>query len=58
MRYLIYRTIKMCTMITSIEIAKLLREQEKKKIKQQSSFDSALQGLGIHLKTKKTTQKS
>jgi hypothetical protein len=40
-------------MITSIEIAKLLKEQQKKSLKSKSSFDSGLIGLGIALKGKK-----
>ena len=40
-------------MITSIEIAKILRAQKSKKGQRTSNFDSALIGLGIHLKNKK-----
>ena len=40
-------------MITSIERAKILRAQKSIKGKRFSGFDSALIGLGIHLKNKK-----
>ena len=39
-------------MITSIEIAKILGAQAKKK-KKKSGFDSAIEGLGVKLKAKK-----
>ncbi len=40
-------------MITSAEIAKILQAQKAKKLKNKFGFDSALLGLGIHLKYKK-----
>lgn len=40
-------------MITSTEIAKILQAQKLKTAKIKSGFDSALLGLGIHLKDKK-----
>lgn len=43
-------------MLTSLEIAKLLNEQRKKQ-NVKNGFDSALIGLGIALKTKKTVKK-
>jgi hypothetical protein len=39
-------------MLTSLEIAKILRDQKKKQKNVKSGFDSALLGLGIRLKTK------
>ena len=45
-------------MITSIEIAKILRAQKSKKALRTSGFDSAIQGLGIHIKNKKKVKVS
>jgi len=39
-------------MITSIEIAKILKAQRLKQHKKSSSFDSSLLGLGIRSKVK------
>jgi len=39
-------------MLTSLEIAKILRDQKKKRKNAKFGFDSALLGLGIRLKTK------
>lgn len=39
-------------MLTSIEIAKLLKDQRKKSSKQEGGFDSGLIGLGVVQKNK------
>ena len=38
-------------MLTSLEIAKILRDQKKKQTKVKVGFDSAILGLGVRLKT-------
>ena len=40
-------------MTTLIEIAKILQAQKSKKMNTKRGFDSAILGLGIHLKGKK-----
>ncbi len=44
-------------MITSIEIAKLLNEQNRASKKSKSSFDDALSSLGVARQTRKNKKK-
>lgn len=51
------RTINLYLMLTSLEIAKLLRDQKRKQKGVKTGFDSALIGLGVVRSSEPTTKK-